>query len=145
MSSVLVAKSPPEGAGFKNFILCVFVHSGQKCGKLWRNKKHQNVVNFQCARNNCISTWKVISDLGKIEKKILNKGAPLIPRTRKYRIQGCCSSTKKTSKPGLLENIFGVRCEWMFGEWVVQDVCILSGYDKKTSRWRRCYWDSGPA
>ena len=74
MSSVLVAKSPPEGAGFKNFILCVFVHSGQKCGKLWRNKKHQNVVNFQCARNNCISTWKVISDLGKIEKKILNKG-----------------------------------------------------------------------
>ena len=23
MSSVLVAKSPPEGAGFKNFILCV--------------------------------------------------------------------------------------------------------------------------
>ena len=36
--------------------------------------KHQNVVNFQCASNICISTWKVISDLGKIEKKILNKG-----------------------------------------------------------------------
>ena len=31
-------------------------------------------MNFQCASNICISTWKVISDLGKIEKKIINKG-----------------------------------------------------------------------
>ena len=71
----LSCQESARGCGLQEFhLVCVFVHSGQKCGKLWRNKKHQNVVNFQCASNICISTWKVISDLGKIEKKILNKG-----------------------------------------------------------------------